>query len=151
MTDSSVRRRLEFSLAKLMLNCRRLTFFCLLTQAWLGFTARAGDLSASDKFFLEGYEQLRAALAADDLTTANAVAEKLTSSGFEVPKSETLERARQAFVKPSEIAIRLTAGQPGYYVVHCPMLNKDWVQTTKQIGNPYAGKSMVDCGVIKGK
>ena len=122
---------------------------CLLAGA--GRPLSATELSESDKYFLDGYEQLRAALAVDDLTKANEVAERLTDSGFNVPKSETLERAREAFAQASEIAIRLTAGQPGYYLVHCPMLNKDWVQTARKVENPYAGKSMSDCGVIKEK
>jgi hypothetical protein len=29
------------------------------------------------------------------------------------------------------------------------MVKKDWVQTSKQISNPYAGKEMLTCGVVK--
>ena len=116
------------------------------SAGWLS----AAELSESDKYFLAGYEQLRVALVTDDLAKANQLAESLTNSGIEVSKSETLERARAEFARISEIAIKLTAGQPGYYTVHCPMLNKDWVQTSKQIGNPYTGKRMPECGTIKG-
>ena len=34
------------------------------------------------------------------------------------------------------------------YVVHCPMFNGDWVQTDKEIKNPYFGKSMLECGTV---
>ena len=122
---------------------------CWLALAWAVQAVRAAELSESDKFFLAGYEQLRAALAADDLAKANKVAEALTNSGIEVPKSETLNRARIAFARVSKIAITLTAGRRGYYVIRCPMLNKEWVQTSKQIGNPYGGKAMADCGIIE--
>jgi hypothetical protein len=73
----------------------------------------------------------------------------LTADGFPAAKSETLERARAEFVKLSETAITTAAKQPGYYVVHCPMLNRDWVQTSKQISNPYGGKDLLTCGQIK--
>ena len=107
------------------------------------------ELTSSDKYFLQGYEKLRAALVADDLGKANEAAAELSASGFEIPRSESLERARAAFASASEIAVKAAAGHAGYYVVHCPMLNKDWVQTSKQISNPYGGKDMISCGVIK--
>jgi len=109
----------------------------------------AEELSESDKFFLADYEKMRAALAADDLVRSNEVAAELTADGFPAAKSETLERARAEFVKLSETAITTAAKQPGYYVVHCPMLNRDWVQTSKQISNPYGGKDLLTCGQIK--
>jgi hypothetical protein len=109
--------------------------------------AFGGELSDSDKFFLAGYEKLRLALVAEDLAQANAVAAELSESGFEVPKSETLERARAAFANASKIAIKVASGHPGYYVMHCPTLNRDWVQTSKEVSNPY-GKNMILCGEV---
>ena len=126
----------------------RLLAPCLITFCLAG-PLRAEELSESDKFFLAGYEKLRLALVADDLGRANEVAAELSESGIEVPRSETLERARAAFAKTSEIAVQVVAGRPGYYVMHCPMLNHDWVQTAKQISNPYGGKEMISCGEIK--
>ena len=109
----------------------------------------AAELTESDKFFLAGYEQIRAALAADDLAAANEAARRLTDSGIEVPRSETLERARDGFVNVSAIAIKVASGQPGYYIMRCPKLKREWVQTSKQVSNPYGGKSMIGCGEIK--
>lgn len=57
----------------------------------------ADELTNDDKYFLAGYEKMRAALVADDLVKANKAASELSAEGFEVPKSETLERARAAF------------------------------------------------------
>src|SRR3954462_6785856 len=85
----------------------------------LAITVRAGELSDSDKYFLAGYEKLRVALVADDLEAVNKAATELSDSGFEVPRSENLERARLAFANASEIAIKEAAGQPGYFVMHC--------------------------------
>jgi Cu(I)/Ag(I) efflux system membrane fusion protein len=35
------------------------------------------------------------------------------------------------------------------YVVHCPMVKADWIQSDKLIRNPYHGKSMLACGAVK--
>ena len=45
-----------------------------------------------------------------------------------------------------------TTGQKLYYD-NCPMYNKgkggNWISETKEIQNPYYGKSMRDCGSVK--
>jgi len=109
----------------------------------------AGPLSDNDKQFLAGYEKVRAALAADDLSAAKVAARDLGDDGAALAKSSSLKEARVAFERPSDKAKQLAAGQPGYYVVNCPMLKKDWVQISETIGNPYYGKEMASCGEIK--
>lgn len=117
--------------------------------AFCGVLAEAAALSDSDKQFLAGYEKVRAALAADDLGGAKAAAVDLGNDGAPLAKSSSLKEARAAFEKLSDKAKQLVAGQGGYYVVNCPMLKKDWVQTSEKIGNPYYGKEMATCGEIK--
>lgn len=109
----------------------------------------AAELSETDKQFLSQYESVRAALAADDLPGAKKAAADLKEEGAPVAKSDKLASARKEFEKLSEHAIKIAAGQNGYYVVNCPMLKKDWVQPAGSISNPYAGKSMLTCGAIK--
>ena len=70
-------------------------------------------------------------------------------TGAPMAQSETIAAARKEFATLSARALQVTAGHDGYYHVNCPMLKKDWVQTTDKISNPYAGKSMLTCGVIK--
>jgi hypothetical protein len=111
--------------------------------------AAAAPLAEADKQFLTGYEKVRAALAADDLNSAKTAATDLGADGSNLAKSDSLKNARDAFEKLSDKAKQLAAGQSGYYVVHCPMLKKDWVQTTEKIANPYYGKQMAACGEIK--
>ena len=111
--------------------------------------ALAAPLSDNDKQFLAGYEKVRAALAADDLGAAKAAVTDLGDDGAALAKCNSLKEARAAFEKLSEKAKQLAAGQTGYYVVNCPMLKKDWVQTTDKIANPYGGKEMATCGEIK--
>jgi hypothetical protein len=110
---------------------------------------QAGPLSETDKQFLARYEKVRSALAIDDLAAARTAAGDLGDEGAELAKSSSLKDARATFEKLSDKAKQLAAGQSGYYVVHCPMLKKDWVQTSEQIANPYYGKQMATCGEIK--
>jgi hypothetical protein len=109
----------------------------------------AAPLSETDKQFLARYEKVRSVLAADDLSAARMAAGDLGDEGEGLAKSNSLKDARAAFEKLSEKAKQLVAGQAGYYVVHCPMLQKDWVQASEKIANPYYGKEMATCGEIK--
>lgn len=60
---------------------------------------------------------------------------------------ETLSQEIYELVKAGSVTGRTL------YVDHCPMYNEgkggNWISETKQIQNPYMGKSMPDCGSIK--
>jgi hypothetical protein len=111
--------------------------------------AETSPLSDADKQFLARYEKVRSALAADDLSAAKTAAGELGDEGGALAKSNSLKEARAVFEKLSDKAKQLAGGQSGYYFVHCPMLKKDWVQTSDKIANPYYGKEMSTCGEIK--
>jgi hypothetical protein len=117
--------------------------------AFASATMQAAPLSETDKQFLARYERVRSALAADDLGAARTAAGDLGEEGAPLAKSSSLKEARAVFEKLSDKAKQLAAGQPGFYVVHCPMLQKDWVQASEKIANPYYGKEMATCGEIK--
>ena len=127
-----------------------LSFVATAALAWISSTAfvSADELAPADKQFLSGYEKVRVALVADDLSGAKAAAGSLGESGSGLATSSSLKEARSAFDKLSDNAKKLAKGQSGYYVVHCSMLKKDWVQTSTNIGNPYAGKEMAECGEV---
>jgi hypothetical protein len=109
----------------------------------------AAALSDQNKQFLATYDKVHRALVADDLDGAKKAAAALGTSGNELANSKSLDAARSAFAKLSAEAEKIAAGQSGYYIVHCPMLKKDWVQTSTTIANPYGGKDMLTCGEIK--
>ena len=109
----------------------------------------AANLSDKDKQFLTGYEKVHNALAADELSAAKSAAKDLGDEGAEIAKANSLKDARASFEKLSGRAKALVAGQSGYHVFHCPMLNKDWVQTSTKVANPYGGKEMMGCGEIQ--
>src|SRR6266487_3866829 len=110
---------------------------------------QAANLSDQDKKFLTSYEKIHIALAADDLPGVKAAATELGDSGNDIANANSLKNARAGFEKLSARAKTITAGQKGYHVAHCPMLNKDWVQTSTMISNPYGGKEMIGCGEIQ--
>ncbi len=109
----------------------------------------AAGLTDQNKQFLAAYDKVHHALVADDLAGAKKAAAALGTSGSELANSKSLDDARSAFTKLSAEAERIAAGQSGYYVVHCPMLKKDWVQTSTTIANPYGGQDMLTCGEVK--
>ena len=126
------------------------TLFCAaIAFGMIASLGQAANLSDQDKKFLASYEKIHTTLAADDLTGAKAAATELGDSGTDIAKAKSLQEARSAFEKLSVQAKTKIAGQSGYYIAHCPMLNKDWVQTSTTISNPYGGKEMIGCGEIK--
>ncbi len=112
-------------------------------------TSFANELAPEEKQFLAKYEEIHVALAADNLANAKKAATGLGDEGKLLAQTESIITARREFETLSGHAIQLTSGQSGYYVVNCPMLKKDWVQTSEKISNPYAGVSMLTCGVVK--
>jgi hypothetical protein len=147
--------------------------------ALLGLTVRAHDKNAplndEQKAFLSQYESVRAALAADDLAATKMAAGAMTTEPKATPaepmtpeqkerqvvfaatvkkiaSADSLAAARDAFKQLSKRAVHFAEGKPGYYVAHCPMVPNnegDWIQTSKEIANPYFGKGMLTCGRIK--
>ncbi len=115
----------------------------------LAASAEAANLTDKDKQFLAGYEKVHTALAADDLSGAKSAAKDLGEEGSDIAKAGSLKDARTTFEKLSNRAKTLVAGQSSYHVFHCPMLNKDWVQTSTSTSNPYGGKDMATCGEMQ--
>ena len=111
--------------------------------------SRGAELSKSDTAFLAAYEKVHAALGNDNLDLAKKSAVSLGDAGKALAASASLREARAAFADLSKTAVKLAAGQPGYYILHCPMVNLDWVQTSPVVSNPYAGAEMRACGEVK--
>jgi membrane fusion protein, copper/silver efflux system len=145
-------------------------------------TAAAGQKPAepaADKgavAVLNAYEGLRSALAADDLSGAQAAAKQLATVATEAGKgtstalvaglkaiadAATVEAAlahtdatavRKQFGEVSKHLVALVTSdaklQQGRYVFECPMAPGygKWIQTDTQVSNPYMGKRMLTCG-----
>ena len=140
----------------------------LLTEAGCGHASQrpASSLSERDRTTLNGYEQIRAALATDDLhaakTAANELAAHLKPADARAPapaalapaegvaNAVALDRARQGFARLSTVVIPLAQGVEGFYVMTSPMPSAgDWVQQKPQVDNPYFGKDLHTSGELK--
>jgi len=116
---------------------------------------------------LEGYEQMRALLAADSTDGLAAAAGRLTqglerahrrwleeaaAAGRSLAAAADLAAARGAFGEVSRFLVALAAVDPrlaeGWQVFECGMTETfpKWMQRGKEISNPYMGRDMPRCG-----
>lgn len=130
----------------------------------IGFVLGLARLGAADSMnmksdILSSYVKISAALAADDFaaakSAATAVAEHAGMSDMNkaiapkataVAKAKDIDAARNAFKSLSAAVEPLAKGEKGYVVMSCPMMHADWIQTSKDVKNPYYGKMMLTCG-----
>jgi len=68
-------------------------------------------------------------------------------------KAMDLKEARAAFKPLSASLIKYLADNKAdkgaYHETYCPMVNASWLQTDKDVKNPYMGKKMLTCGEFK--
>lgn len=68
-------------------------------------------------------------------------------------KAKDLKAAREAFKPLSASLVKYLAdkkaGKGTYHEAYCPMVKASWLQTGKEIRNPYYGKEMLTCGTLK--
>ena len=151
----------------------------LLAVATLAFTAllvSAQDKQADEpalmppvKFVLDHYLMIQAELAKDSVKGldkhANAIAKAVKGDDMKMlspdvakqaetlAKAKDIKAARKAFKPLSASLVKYLAdnkaGKGTYHEAYCPMVKASWLQTGKDITNPYMGKSMLTCGVLK--
>ncbi len=118
-------------------------------------------LLAQDKLEGVSAELVKIRDAAKGLASAEDA--KIKEQGAAIAKSaaaepKTIKDARDAFKKLSTDVIGLVTIAPqtadaaaALYEASCPMAKANWLQTSKDVNNPYYGKSMLDCGKIERK
>ena len=111
---------------------------------------------------LQAYVKVGTDLATDNLEAAKKDAASLAAKAKEfdrddlateataIAESDSISKARESFKSLSKSVIPLAKGATGFYVMTCMMTRDgDWVQFGPQVANPYFGKAMPNCGVIK--
>lgn len=146
----------------------------VLAAAGLFFSAiaHAADDSAlmqPVKSVLEHYLTIQTELAKDSIKGvdehASAIANAVKSDQMKMlsadvarqaetlGKAKDLKAAREAFKPLSASLVKYLAdnkaGKGTYHEAYCPMAKASWLQTSQDIRNPYMGKSMLTCGVLK--
>ena len=130
-----------------------------------GASRPASALSTQDHTILDRYEEIRAALAIDDLRTAKhaalvldkdlkptpeAPSTPLENAVQQISVAPSLDKARTAFLTLSADVIPLADGVQGYYVMESPVPDgAQWVQTSAAVDNPYVGKPMRGTGSLR--
>lgn len=126
----------------------------------------ASTLSDSDRQALDDYEQIRAALAADDAIAAKKAAAKMVADLTPADSKATpppllepatgvadalaLDTMRQRFELLSDRVVPMASGVDGYYIMRSDLPNTvPWVQRSKDVDNPFFGKAMHQIGELK--
>ncbi|MEE8378498.1 MAG: hypothetical protein V3R45_08985 [Candidatus Aminicenantaceae bacterium] len=102
------------------------------------------------------YVHAQEALAADNFEMAKSAIKNLAEKSdgelkklSEAASTEAdLKSIREAFKPLSEFLAEQELPD-GLMKVYCPMVKSHWLQKKGDISNPYLGKSMPSCGVIK--
>jgi hypothetical protein len=143
----------------------------------LPFASFADDEKVADnsaltqpvKSVLGHYLMIQAALASDSLKgvdeNASAIAKAVRGDDAKrlspdvatqaetLAKATDLETARAAFKPLSNSLIKYLAdnkaGVGTYHEAFCPMAQASWLQTEKDIKNPYMGNAMSGCGQFR--
>src|SRR5213592_4449391 len=135
-------------------------------------TARAADspaLMEPVKSVLDHYLMIQTDLAKDSVKGldehANAIAKAVKGDSMKMlspdvakqadtlAKAKDIKTAREAFKPLSASLVKYLAdnkaGKGVYHEAYCPMVKASWLQTGKDIKNPYIGKEMLTCGTLK--
>ncbi len=83
--------------------------------------------------------------------------DEINSELTKLDKVSDIEKIRKSFLNLSKTYISLVESFGPFskksYLIHCPMANNnkggDWLSFTKEVKNPYYGKSMLSCGSVK--
>jgi Cu(I)/Ag(I) efflux system membrane fusion protein len=141
------------------------SFACTSTNALAAPPVASAPLdSAKAEVMLADYEALRAALAADKLGQAPALAAKIaasakaagqkqmSSAALTIKTGQSADDTRRAFGELSKGLVALLVAHPklaaGRHIFECPMAQgyQKWVQSAAKLENPYMGGRMLRCG-----
>lgn len=121
------------------------------------------------KSVLDNYLLIQSELAKDSVKNvpehANAIAKavkgdrmkmlspEIAKQAEKVASAKDIKEVREAFKPLSASLVKYLAdskaGKGTYHEAYCPMAKASWLQTGKDITNPYMGKSMLTCGTLK--
>jgi Protein of unknown function (DUF3347) len=158
---------------KLMQNSAR--FFFALAMFVAPFTTVAAEEKKMDalmepvKTVLDNYLAIQKELTQDSIKGvdqhATAIAKAVKGDDMKMLSSDVaqqaetlaaakdIKKAREAFKPLSASLVKYVAdnkaGKGTYHEAYCPMAKANWLQTEKQVRNPYYGKSMLECGELK--
>lgn len=128
--------------------------------------AALNDLDPANQL-IHAYLKIQEMLTTNDTANLHMQIQQLKTAAMKMPSSKSLldvidfdhsnlKSTRQGFSILSNAVIKWLKNQPkmtssvNIYQAYCPMVKKNWLQSNKQIRNPYA-PTMLECGTIKGQ
>lgn len=119
-----------------------------------------GGVTEHSQSLAEMATDLRKTISADleevsthDLEARVAALGEIEYSAMELAQASDLTAAREGLfglTKPMAKYRKLT-GDQSTVVAYCPMAQKAWIQPEGEIGNPYLGQEMPNCGEVVGE
>lgn len=147
------------------------TLFAVIGLLFAPATRAADDSTLMEpvKSVLDHYLKIQIELTKDSIKGvdehANAIAKAVKGDDMKMlspdvaiqaemlAQAKDIKAVREAFKPLSKSLIKyLTdnkAGKGTYHEAYCPMVKASWLQTGKDIKNPYMGKEMLTCGELK--
>lgn len=132
-------------------------------------TANEPALMQPVKSVYDSYLKIQTELAKDSMTdvagNASAMAKAVNGDKMKMlpadvakqaetlAKAKELKAAREAFKPLSASLVKYLAdnkaGKGVYREGYCPMVKASWLQSEKEVRNPYMGNAMLTCGTLK--
>lgn len=123
----------------------------------------ASAVSAADKNVIAQYEEVREALAADDMRKTRAAGDRLlkaiSAPGVSAPLAKTnaaakaisesgrIDTMRGAYKDVCKAVIEIAGDVEGYYVFESPMIvDGRWLQSNPKPNNPFLGRALSTLG-----
>jgi Cu(I)/Ag(I) efflux system membrane fusion protein len=171
-TGSTAKQKYYLKIIKQM----KLTSLALILMAAIGLMSNTAVHAADDsasmepvKSVLDHYLKIQVELTKDSISGidehANAIAKAVKGDDMKMlspdvakqaetlAQAKDLKAAREAFKPLSKSLIKYLAdnkaGIGTYHEAYCPMARASWLQTGKNIQNPYLGTEMPNCGELK--
>ncbi len=125
----------------------------LLEDSMSGVASHARQLAEAVADLRENLTADRAGVPADDLDACAEALAEIESSASRLVQSTELETAREElFVLTRPMArYRKLTGDQTTIVAYCSMAQKAWIQPSGELGNPYMGQKMPNCGEVVGE
>jgi Cu(I)/Ag(I) efflux system membrane fusion protein len=113
-------------------------------------TIQAGLANDSTQGLAENAAAIAAAVKSDP---AKTFPPDMAAEAETLAQAKDLKAAREAFKPFSATLVKYMSDNKvaggDCHEVYCPMAEASWLQTGKDIRNPYYGKEMLDCGELK--
>ena len=122
----------------------------LLVDSITGVAEHAAAIRHGVDVLAEDFHAEQAGVAADQAEECKKLLPEIAAAAQQVADGTSLDETRTAFFELSKPLgrYRKLTGDLDSKVMFCPMAKKAWIQPDDEIGNPYLGTEMPDCGQV---